>query len=224
MRERLVIFGAGTIARLAAWHFRQDDKYDLRGFCVDDASYQKQTAHNLPVIRFSQLTRLYPPESCQIFIGLGYQKLNSIRAAACKRFTELGYQLASCISHRAVLLTDSAPGPNSFIMAGAIIEPFTEIGSNCICWAGSIVAHESRIGDNCFLSAGSVVGGMTHIGRNTFLGLNSTVQNGLRIGESCLVGAGCVVREDLSPDSMLSAPVPLKSGVRASQAARFIDL
>lgn len=224
MKKPLVIYGAGTVAKLAAWYFQQNNDYDLKAFSVDDAYFQAGALHNLPVIPFSRLPGLYPPHSCHIFIGLGYQKLNTVRAAACKRFIDLGYELASCVSDRALIMTDIKPGPNCFIMPGVIIEPFARIGSNCICWSGSHIAHDSNVDDNCFMAAGCVVGGKSSIGRNSFLGINSTVQNDVSIGQSCLIGAGCVVREDLPEDSMLSAQISIKSKIRASQAARFIDL
>lgn len=224
MKKPLIIYGAGTVAKLAAWYYREESDYDLKGFCIDDAYIQTGAIYNLPVIPFSQLHSLYPPLSCQIFIGLGYQKLNTVRAAACQRFIDLGYELASYVSDKALIMTDIPPGPNSFIMPGVIIEPFARIGAHCICWSRSLIAHESIVEDNCFLAAGCVVGGKSRIGKYSFLGINSTIQNDVIIGQSCLIGAGCVVREDLPEDAMLSAQMPVKAKIRASQAVRFIDL
>lgn len=224
MQKSLIIFGAGSIAKLAAWYFSRNPDYDLKGFCVDDAYFISQGTHSLPLIPFSSLVDLYPPHVCQIFVGLGYQKLNSIRAATCRRFLDLGYTLVSCISNTAVIMSDCMPGYNSFIMAGTIIEPYTRIGSNCICWSGSVIAHESIIEDNCFLAAGAVVGGMARMGRNSFLGINAIIQNRVAIGENCLVGAGCVVRENLPAETALSAPAATKSRFKASETMRFLDL
>lgn len=224
MKKPLIIYGAGTVAKLAAWYFCKEKEYDLKGFCIDDSYYQPGAISDLPVITFSQLSDLYPPRKCQIFIGLGYQKLNSVRSAACQRFAGLGYELASCISSKAIIMTDNGPGPNSFIMPGVIIEPFVHIGSNCICWSGSLIAHESHVEDNCFFAAGSKVGGMANIGKNSFLGLNSVVQNNVSLGDDCLIGAGCVVRHNLPEGTLLSAPLSIKSKLKATQAVRFIDL
>lgn len=220
----VIIFGAGTIGRLAWWYFTQDMGCDVAAFCVDDSCYGEASVCGLPVIRASVLETLWPPERCGLFVSLGYQKLNQLRKQVFEAYRARGYELVSCVSRRALVADVRAVGRNCFLMEGTVVQPFARVGDNCICWSGCIVAHESRVGDHCFLSAHSVVGGMATIGETTFLGMNATVRDAVRVGKGCLVGAGSLVLQDLPDDSLVAGSATPVSRSRASAAMRFIDI
>lgn len=220
----VIIFGAGSIGRLAWWYFTQDMGWDVAAFCVDDSCYGEASVCGVPVLRASVLETLWPPDSCGLFVALGYQKLNQLRKQVFEAYLSRGYELVSCVSTRALVADAQALGRNCFLMEGTVVQPFAHVGDNCICWSGCIVAHESRVGDNCFLAAHSIVGGMATIGDATFLGMNSTVRDAVHVGKSCLVGAGSLVLQDLADDSLVAASATPVSRARASAALRFIAI
>lgn len=222
--NNLVIFGAGSIGRLACWYFEKGSNWKVQAFCVDDEFRASNSFCGKPVLPFSELAENFPRGSCHIFVALGYQQLNSLREEAISRFTGLGYELASCVSSHARILNDGNYGKNCFIMENAILQPFTRIGDGAIVWSGAIVAHESVIGSNCFLSAGSVVGGMSSIGDKTFLGMNATVRNGISIGRECIIGANSLALTDLEERSLVSVQTCRVHQKLARDAMRFIDL
>ena len=220
----IIIFGAGTMARLA-WHcFEEETMYSVAVFCVDDEAYSASEFCGLPVIRSSQLAEQWEPASCRLFVALGYQNLNRARRNIFEKFQSLGYEFISCLSPRAFILNDGNIGKNCFVMEGAVLQPFSSIGDNCVCWSGCIVSHESHIGNHCFLSAHSVVGGMTRIGDHTFLGMNATVRDAVQVGKNCLIGAGSLVLEDLADDSLVAERATPVSVCNASEALRFIGI
>lgn len=220
----VIIFGAGTMAKLA-WHcFAHETEHSVVAFCVDDEHYEASEFCGLPVIRASELGEQWPPASCRIFVALGYQNLNKARREAFEKYRALGYETVSCISSKALVMNGGNIGENCFVMAGAILQAFTSIGDNCICWSGCVVAHESHIGDHCFLAAHSVVGGMASVGEHTFLGMNATVRDAVRVGKNCLVGAGSLVLADLDDDSLVAENATPLSSCKASTALRFIDI
>lgn len=220
----VVIFGTGTMARLA-WHcFKTETTCSVAAFCIDDEYFHAETFCTLPVVCASKLYTAYPPEKYRIFVALGYQKLNKIRRDIFERYKKIGYESASCISLKALISNEQSIGENCFVMAGAILQPFSVVGNNCICWSGCVVAHESRVGDHCFLAAHSVIGGMATVGDATFLGMNSTVRNAVHVGKRCLVGAGSLILEDLADDSLVVAKATPVSPTPASAALRFIDI
>lgn len=225
--KKLVIFGTGSIARLAACYFNARSAYSLCAFCVDDSYYdngdRRGTLMGRPIIPASALVDSCPPDTHEAFVGIGYQDLNSARQRICQRLIGLGYSLASCVSPDARIFDKEAHGWNCFIMEGAVLQPFSRLGNNCICWSNSVVAHESIVEDNCFLSAGCVVGGMAHIGHNTFLGINSSIRNNITIGKDCVIGAGCVILNDLKDGSLTSLRSATIARVGAREALRFID-
>ena len=220
----IIIFGTGTMAKLALHCFRQSEAHRVSAFCVDDAFLSCTEFEGLPVVRFSQLERDFPQDSYRIFVGLGYQKLNAVRRDFFQKFESMGYEFASCISPRAIIMNDHAIGRNCFIMEGVTVQAFSCIGDNCIFWSGSVVSHDSVIGNNCFLAANCVVGGMAKIGDNCFLGINSTVRDRIHIGEKCLVGAGGLVLQNLAAGSLVVENATPVASVSAEQALRFIDI
>lgn len=218
------IFGAGTMAKLAWNCFENETEYSVSSFIVDDSLHSQEKFCGLPVISSNDFMQKHQPESCLLFIALGYQKLNSSRQFVFERFKELHYRFISCISSRAMIMNEGNIGKNCFIMEGAVIQPFSRIGDNCILWSGSILSHESSVGNNCFLAAHSVVGGMASIGDNTFLGMNTTVRDHVKIGKSCLIGAGSLVLSDLEDNSFVSANATPVAEYSAQEALRFIEI
>lgn len=205
----VIIFGAGTVARLAWRCFEEETPYTVGAFCVDDAMYAHQSYCGLPVISATQLEKEYLPSAYSMFVALGCQELNALRASIYEKYVSLGYSFVSCISSRALIMNGGKIGRNSFIMEGAIVQPFSSIGDNCVCWSGCAVSHESSIGNHCFLAAQSAVGGMSSIGEYSFLGMRSAVHDGLRIGRKCLVGAGSLVLSDLPDHSRVAEKATL---------------
>lgn len=220
----VVIFGAGTIAKLAWHYFKHEAQYDVASFVVDDSLLTKNTFCGLPVITDSQFLKQWHPESCKMFIALGYQNSNKLRKNIFNKYKNYGYDFVSCISSRAFIMNEGDIGKNCFIMEGAVVQPFSHVGDNCIIWSGSIVSHESSIANNCFLAAHSVVGGMARMGDSSFLGMNATVRDNVQIGESCVVGAGSLVLFDLEDNSFVSVNTTPVAGCSAQEALRFIEI
>lgn len=220
----VIIFGTGTVAKLAWNIFTRESLARIAAFCVDDAYYAQTQFCGLPIVPVSSLASQWPPQSYRIFVALGYQKLNALRREAIERFAGEGYELASCISSHALVLNDGAIGRNAFIMEGSILQPYSELGDGCICWSGSVVAHESRIGNYCFLAAHSVVGGKTEIGDGTFVGLNATIRDEVHIGRNCLIGAGSLVLSNLADNSFVAEMATPIAPYSAQKALSFISI
>lgn len=219
----VIIFGTGTVARLAWYYFTNEMSCPVAAFCVDDDLYSSDAFCGLPVVKSSELAKCWPHDACRLFVALGYQNLNRSRQAVFEKYTALGYDMVSCISSKA-LINGGTVGKNCFVMEGAVLQPFSRVGDDCICWSGCVVAHESRIGNHCFLAAHSVVGGMAAIGDNTFLGMNATIRDAVQVGKRCLVGAGSLVLADLNDDSLVAEKATPVAACKASQALRFIRI
>ena len=220
----VIIFGTGTMARLA-WHvFEQETLCSVAGFCVDEQFYSGDEFCGLPVFPAENLVHDYPPDKYAIFIALGYQKLNALRRDVFMHYESLGYRFASCISSRSFIMNGGNIGRNCFILEGTVIQPFSTVGDNCICWSGSVIAHESRIGDHCFLAAHSVVGGQTEIGAETFLGINATVRDAVHVGRRCLIGAGSLVLHDIPDGGVVAEKATPLAPYDTTKALTYISI
>ena len=193
---KLVIFGAGDIAKLAHYYFTNDSEHKVVAFTVDKAYRRADTYLGLPLVDFDDVTSMYPPKSHKMFVALSYAKMNKVRAQKYYQAKEAGYGLGSYTSSRCSFLSDYPPGDNCFVLEDNTIQPFVRIGNNVTLWSGNHVGHDTIIEDHCFISSHVVISGHVHIKPYCFIGVNATLRNSITIARETLVGAGAVIMED----------------------------
>ena len=157
---RLVIFGAGDIARLAHLYFRTDSSYEVAAFVVDPEFRTGDTFDGLPLVDTGALARQFPPDTHALFVAISYQRMNRSARDKYRQMKESGYALASYISSRCTYLSEQAPGDNCLILEDNTIQPFVTIGNDVTLWSGNHIGHDSTIEDHCFISSHVVVSGM----------------------------------------------------------------
>jgi sugar O-acyltransferase (sialic acid O-acetyltransferase NeuD family) len=194
--SKLVIFGAGDIARLAHYYFTRDSEHEVVAFTVDTQYRDNDFFLDLPLVDFEEVTNRYPADAHKMFIALSYAKMNRIRATKYYAAKELGYQMVSYVSSRCSFLTDSPVGENCFILEDNTVQPFVKIGNNVTLWSGNHIGHDSVIEDHCFLASHIVVSGYVHIHEYCFIGVNATLRNSITIAPETLIGAGAIIMQD----------------------------
>jgi sugar O-acyltransferase (sialic acid O-acetyltransferase NeuD family) len=199
---RIIVFGAGDIARLAQFYFSTDSEHQVVAFTVDAPFRRGDSFLDLPLVDFERVAELYPPATHGLFVALSYARMNQVRAEKYQAAKALGYDLVSYVSSHATVLTQYPHGDNCFILEDNTIQPFVRIGSNVTLWSGNHIGHDSTIGDHCFISSHVVISGHVHIERNCFLGVNATLKNGITVGAHTLVGAGAVIMKSTKPQSV----------------------
>ena len=199
---KLVVFGAGDIARLAHFYFTTDSEHQVVAFAVDADYRQAESFLDLPLVAIGDLAGRFPPSSHAMFVALSYAKMNRVREAKYDQARALGYRLVNYVSSRCTLLTREPIGDNCFILEDNTVQPFVAIGSDVTLWSGNHIGHDSTIGDHTFISSHVVVSGHVTIGRGCFLGVNATLRNGVRLGDRTLVGAGALVMKPTRPGSV----------------------
>jgi sugar O-acyltransferase (sialic acid O-acetyltransferase NeuD family) len=213
---KLVLFGAGDIARLAHFYFSNDSEHEVVAFTVDPAYRHDESFLDLPLVPVDQVARLYPPAAYKMFVAMSYAKMNRARAAKYTQAKDLGYELVTYISSRCSFLTMHKPGDNCFILEDNTVQPFVRIGSNVTLWSGNHIGHDSIIGDHCFITAHVVVSGHVQIEQGCFIGVNATLRNSITIAEFTLIGAGALVTKNTAPRSVLL-------GTRAELSSKTSD-
>jgi sugar O-acyltransferase (sialic acid O-acetyltransferase NeuD family) len=196
---RLILFGAGDIAKLAHHYFTRDSGHEVVGFTVDAAYVKEDSFLGLPLVAFEEVARRFPPGEHQMFVALSYARMNRARAEKCAQAKELGYALTSYVSSRCSFLTDHPVGENCFILEDNTIQPFVEIGNDVTLWSGNHIGHDSVIEDHCFITSHVVVSGHVRVGAYTFIGVNSTLRNSITIAPETLIGAGSIIMKNTRP-------------------------
>ena len=203
---KLVIFGAGDIARLAHYYFTHDSEHEVVAFTVDQQYQEADTFLELPLIAFEEVAELYPPAEFKMFVALSYARMNKIREEKYHRAKEKGYALVSYVSSRCSFLTQNPVGDNCFILEDNTIQPFVTIGNNVTLWSGNHIGHDAVIDDHVFLASHIVVSGYVHIGNNCFIGVNATLRNSITIAPETLIGAGAAIMKDTVARGVYLAP------------------
>ena len=199
MKTPLVIFGTGDLAQLAHFYFTSDSEYEVVAFAVDALYLKDQSFCGLPIIAFEEICILFAPTQCEIFVAIGYSKLNSVRKEKYLAAKSLGYRMASFISSRATILNEGCIGDNCFILEDNTIQPLVSIGNNVTLWSGNHIGHHSTIKDHCFIASHVVVSGRVEIGEQCFIGVNATLRDNIKIGNKCVIGAGALLLADAAP-------------------------
>jgi sugar O-acyltransferase (sialic acid O-acetyltransferase NeuD family) len=213
---KVVIFGAGDIAKLAHFYLTTDAGHDVVAFAVD-AEYRRADSYlDLPLMAWEDVATTYPPASHAMFVALSYARMNAVRAEKYARARAAGYTLLSYVSSRCTMLTQYPIGDNCFILEDNTIQPFVRIGSNVTLWSGNHIGHDAVIGDHTFISSHVVISGHVQVGASCFLGVNATLRNGIAIGDRTVIGAGALIMKDTPPGSVFL-------GARASRFAKDSD-
>lgn len=204
--KKLVIFGLGDVALMAHLYFNQDTDYTVEAFTLSKEflTDNNKVFQGLPVVPFEEIVKNYPPEEYDLYIAVGYNKLNKIREKFYYEAKSLGYKLATYVSPHATVRTDQI-GENCFIFEDNTLQPFSKIGNNIILWSGNHIGHHAVLEDHCLVTSHAVLAGYTRVGRNSFIGVNSTIIDGITVGSDCIIGAGSLITRDTEPGSVYSA-------------------
>lgn len=215
--KRLVIFGTGQIGQVAHYYFSEDSDYDVVGFTVDSAFMERGGDSEFPVAPFEEVEQRFPPDQCDMFVAMGYGKLNRLREAKLREARAKGYRIAHYVSSRAWVWRGFEPKENLFLLENNTVQPFVTIGENTTLWSGNHIGHHTTIGDNVFIASQAVISGSVTIGDNGFIGVNATIADNLRVGARCVVGAGALLLRDAPDDSVYPAAATEKSKVTSDR-------
>lgn len=217
MKKKLVIFGTGEFALLVKYYFETDSPYQIVAFTVDDEIRETCASfEGLEVYGFSDIELVFPPNEYEMFIAIGYSKMNANREKKFYEAKAKGYKLASFVSSLSHNLSQFPVGENCCFFEHSSIQPFAKVGNNVIVWGYCGIGHHSVVEDHNFIAAYVIVGGHAIIKSNCFLGNRSTINPSIIIAEKTLVGTGAIITKNTSPESVYISPrsikMPTKSG------------
>lgn len=204
MSKPLIIFGTGDFARIARLYFEADGQCDVIAFCVDDPGDAAQF-EGLPLLSSEALTQQHPPSAAELFLGVGYSKVNQVRAGLFERFGSLGYRFASYVHPSVTIWPGTAIGQNVMIFENNVVQPGVTLGDDVIVWSHNHIGHDVAIGDHVFISSEVCIAGHARVEDRCFLGINATIRDGIRIGEGCIIGAGALVLKDADANGVYLA-------------------
>lgn len=203
--SKVVIVGAGKIADEAYYYLTNDSEHEVVAFTVDREWVGAGEKLGRPVVPFDDVEAAYPPSEFRMFVAIGYQDLNRLRARKYEEAKAKGYALISYVSSKASNFGDVPIGDNCFILEFATLQPCSSVGSNVFIWSGNHIGHHARIGDHCYVAGSVVISGSTVVEPYCFFGVNSTIGHEVRVGADSFIGAGSLITKDVAPKSVYIA-------------------
>ncbi len=196
MAKKLILFGEGLYTEIAHQYFNDDSEYEVVCFTKDDDYITSDTYLGLPMVPFSRIAELYPPNDYDMHIAISYTNLNHLRERVFYEAKEKGYTLPSYISSKSSIMTKYPIGENCFIFEDNTVQPFVKIEDNVILWSGNHIGHHSTIKSHNFIASHVVVSGQCTVESHCFIGVNSTIGHMVTIAEETLVGAGASITKN----------------------------
>jgi sugar O-acyltransferase (sialic acid O-acetyltransferase NeuD family) len=211
----VVVFGTGDFARMARIYLDADSPREVAAFTVDERYVDAPTLDGLPVVPFERLAHTHPPDDYLVFVAIGFSRVNQARAEVYSRCKQVGYELISYVSSKAMVWDELQLGDNCFVFEANVIQPNVRIGNDVILWSGNHIGHDATIGDHCFLASHVVVSGNVTIGDYCFLGVNATLRDAITLAPRCVIGAGALIMKDTEEGAVYSVrgtePIERKS-------------
>jgi len=220
MTKTLIIFGTGDFARIARLYFEADGDRQVTAFCVDEPG---DAAHfeGLPLISADTLKLEFPASKADLFLGVGYSKVNQVRAGLFERFQSEGYEFASYIHPSVKIWPGTHIGQNVMIFENNVVQPGVSLGDDVIIWSHNHIGHDAAIGDHVFISSEVCIAGRATIEARCFLGINASIRDGITIGEGCVVGAGALILKDAEANGVYLADETQRHRLPANRLRGF---
>ncbi|WP_346308592.1 acetyltransferase [Limnohabitans sp.] len=217
MSQPLIIFGTGTLARLAHYYAVREMGLEVKAFAVDATRLNTDTCCDSPVVSWDQCLDIYPPRDVSMYVAVGYREMRQ-REALFDRVQSAGYSLKNIISKSAFVAETVWMGQNNFIMPGVVIDPGVSMGANNVIWSNATICHDTIIGKHNFVASNVTIGGEVTVGDRCFLGFSSTVVQQCCLGDDVLLAAQSLLLEDADSLSRHQGVPAVKVGVISQSA------
>jgi acetyltransferase EpsM len=139
----------------------------------------------------------------EVIVSIGHNKIRQ------QVTMDLKVSFGWAIHPTVVLADDVSIGAGTVLMAGAIINPSTEIGHHCIINTSASIDHDCILNDFVHISPNATLCGGITVGEGTHVGAGATIIPNLTIGKWVTIGAGAVVIENV-PDGVTVVGNPAK--------------
>lgn len=218
MSQPLIIFGTGTLARLAHYYAVREMGLEVKAFAVDATMLNIDTCCDSRVVSWDQCLDQYPPGTVSMYVAVGYREMRQ-REEVFDRVQSAGYFFKNIISKSAFVAETVRMGHNNFIMPGVVIEPEVSMGANNVIWSNATICHDTIIGKHNFVASNVTIGGEVTVGDRCFLGFSSTVVQQCRLGDDVLLAAQSLLLEDADSQSRHQG-IPAKKVIDICQSVR----
>ena len=188
-----VLLGAGGHASVVLALLRE---LQCEVLGVSDPKLMSQSVsewQGLPVFDDARVLAKYLPTTVFLANGVGFVQTPEPRQGVFNTYAQMGYVFPALVHPFSWVAPDVLLEEGVQIMAGAVVQPGTQLGANTLVNTGARIDHGCQIGPHNHVACGAVLCGNVQLGSHTFIGAGAVVIQGVSLGDHCTVGAGAVV-------------------------------
>jgi sugar O-acyltransferase (sialic acid O-acetyltransferase NeuD family) len=196
MENPVIIFGAGTLGKIAVDIFNNndilvygllDDKVELHNTEIGSVMIMGSTDDGgiLKIIG----------DKTEAFVAV---KNKTDRQRIGDMLKERRKTIPINAIHKSAIVSEEATlGHGNLLGSQSSIGPFASIGNLNIIGSSVVIDAEVSVGDYVEIGSGSIINCKAKIGEGVFVGSGVIVISGITIGKNARIGAGSVVLEDV---------------------------
>jgi len=203
--SKVVLFGLGRGADVAYRFLTRDSDHQICGFAVDRQHLDRESFHDLPVVAFEDVERRFPPDEFKMFVLLGYQRLNELRARKYQEAKRKGYSFISYANSNFYRAEELNVGENCFILDNQSISLDVKIGNDVVMWSSNHIGDLTSIDDHVWIASHVTIAAEVVVRPYCFLGIGATIGNKVTLGEKTFVGANALVASDTAENGVYLA-------------------
>jgi sugar O-acyltransferase (sialic acid O-acetyltransferase NeuD family) len=203
--SKVILFGTGRGADVAYRFLTRDSEHQICGFAVDRQHLNRKSFHGLPVVAFEDVEKHFPPDEFRMFVLLGYQRMNTLRAQKYLDGKRKGYSFISYANSGFYRAEGLNIGENCFILDNQSISLDVKIGNNVVMWSSNHIGDLTVIGDHVWLASHVTIAAEVEVRPYCFLGIGATVGNKVELAAKTFVGANALVASNTAENSVYLA-------------------
>lgn len=186
--EKLVIIGAGGLARMAIDILGQTGEYQIEGLI--DASGNKTEVDGIKVIGTADdISDILKRGIRRAVMAVGCVSIetNVKRRAKYESLKAMGIEFVNVIQPGSYISNTAKIGSGIFMIGSCYVGPGSVIGDGVIMHPFSSVEHDTIIGNYVHFAQGVKVAGGVTVGDGVFLGMGAVVVQGVSVPSDTFV-------------------------------------
>lgn len=193
-KKKLLIAGAGSMAKDIADLASEIPGYEVVGFVVDQPPYEHGSRLlGKPIFWIDQLEEF--DSSFTAVCALAQTKKTEI----IQKIKSYGISFDQFVYPGSRISPTAILGEGVVINSGVHIATSSNLGDFVYVNRGALIGHDTKIGQLSVISPGVTISGNVRIGQKTFVGIGSIIAERISVGDGCFICAGSLVTNDI-PD------------------------
>ena len=199
MNERpFIILGGGGHARVLVNTIRRLGRKIL-GYT--DPSSNASLATDVEYLGGDEVLQEYALDEVVLAVGLGSARDTARRTRLFNETHFEEYDFPPVVHPQAFVASEAMLGEGAQVMAGAVVQPGTQVGENVIVNTNASVDHDCDIRRHVHVAPGATISGGVTLEEGVHIGTGASIIQEIQVGEQSIIGAGAVVIEDVPPET-----------------------